>query len=341
MSPNAATKAAVPPASLTGVEKVAVLLLALGKARAAKLLRRFDQEELKLLSQSIGELRPITGAELEALVEEFGHMLASGVNFVGSAAEIRRLLSGVVPDEEVEPEGAAGPEGKPKVAVWEKVSRLKIEVLRAYLLKEHPQTSAFILSRIDPDAAAKAITSFPQESRAELLCRMLSIKSVSDSAVQIVEARLAQDLVSSTASASHATIAEILNRLEKSQSDAVLESLAAVRPNDAKALKRLLFNFEDLATLPPAARTAVLDRIPLDRLVLALRGTEAAFKDAILSALASRSRRMVEAELQGGSTASPREIKKARRTIVDAVLKMIAKGEIELPSPDDLDDITG
>ena len=83
----------------------------------------------------------------------------------------------------------------------------------------------------------------------------------------------------------------------------MLQSLAEVRPDDAKALKSLLFTFEDLADLPPSARTAIFDQVPIERLVLALKGTDAVFQAAILSALASRSRRMVEAELQSNGNA--------------------------------------
>ena len=119
-----------------------------------------------------------------------------------------------------------------------------------------------------------------------------------------------------------------------------MKSLAEVRPNDAKALKNLLFTFEDLATLAPAARTAVFDQVPIERLVLALKGTDAAFQATILAALASRSRRMVEAELQGGATAPAREVAEARRAIVDTVLRIVAKGDIEVRAADDLADIT-
>jgi flagellar motor switch protein FliG len=115
-----------------------------------------------------------------------------------------------------------------------------------------------------------------------------------------------------------------------------------LRPDDAKALKGLLFTFEDLATLPQATRTSVLDQVPIERLVLALKGgTEATFQAAILSALTSRSKRMVEAELQGGATAPAREVAEARRAIVDTVLKLAAKGSIQLrPPDDDVDAIT-
>ena len=339
MSTTPETKAGSQPASLTGVEKVAILLLSLGKARAAKLLKRFDAEDLKLLGRSVTDLRPVTAGDLEVLVEEFGQKFSSGVNFVGTANEIKDLLSGIMPEEQTV-EGGTEQEPKADGPIWEKISKTKVEALRAFLIKEHPQTVAFILSKIGSDAAAKAISALPADYRSELLCRMLGIRRVPDEVLSVVEARLAKEFVGVGASASRSGIADILNRLDKTQSEAVLQSLAEVRPDDAKALKSLLFSFEDLTTLLPAARTVVFDQVPIERLVLALKGTDAAFQAAILSALASRSRRMVEAELQSGSAAPAREVAEARRAIVDTVLKMIAKGEIEPRQADDLGDIT-
>jgi flagellar motor switch protein FliG len=341
MSAQAEAKAGRQPPAMNGAEKVAVLLLALGKVRAAKLLKRFNAEDLKLLSRSVSELRPISPGDLEVLVEEFGQKFASGVNFLGTAEEVKSLLSGVMSEDETAT-GAPDAEEAAKGAVWEGLSKTKLDVLRAYLIKEHPQTVALILSRIDSDAAAKAISSFTPDYRADIMCRMLAISRVSDESLGVVELALLEDLVvTSDAPASRLGIADILNRLEKPQSEAVLKSLAEVRPDDAKALKGLLFTFEDLATLPQAARTTILDQVPVDRLILALKGTEAAFQGTILSSLTARSKRMAEAELQGGTTAPAREIADARRSIVDTVLKMAAKGSIELrPPDDDVDAIT-
>lgn len=339
MSATQETKAAGPAAALTGAEKVAILLLALGKSRAARLLKRFDEEDLKLLSRSVGDLRPITAADLEGLVEEFGQRFSSGVSFVGTATEIRDLLSGVLPQEEAS-EAPAQSNAAPGEPVWQKASKTKVDVLRAFLLKEHPQTVALILSKLDPEAAAKAISSLPADHRSGLLCRMLGIRRVPDEVLSVVEAKLAKELVVPEAPGSRTGIADILNRLDKTQSEAVLQSLTEVRPDDAKALKRLLFRFEDLMTLPPPARAVAFDQVPIERLVLALRGTDAAFQAAILSALAARSRRMVEAELQNGSTPQPRDVAEARRLIVDIVLKLIAKGDIALEASDDLGEIS-
>lgn len=331
-----------PAASLTGAEKVAVLLLALGKPRAAKLLRRFDPEDLKVLTQLAGDLRPIVASDLEGLVEEFALTFSSGINFLGTEKEVRSLLSdvmtedqlaGVMTDEQEEP-----PENNERV--WDKISKIKGDTLRGYLGNEHPQTAAMILSRIEPEAAAKIIGAFPAQQRNGLLIRMLGIKKVADDAARAVELAIAEEMLGKSSSGSHAGIADILNRLDKVQSEDLLKNLAEVRPDDAKTLKSLLFTFVELVNLPAKSRTLLLDQVPIERLVAALKGTDSVFQDTILSSLAARSRRMVEAELQGGGSASERDVAEARRAIVDTVLKMMAKGEIVLPAPDGLDDIT-
>src|SRR5207253_1961556 len=110
-----------------------------------------------VLTQLAGDMRPIVASDLEVLVEEFAQRFSSGINFVGSEREVRNLLSdvmgedhlaGVMTDEQEEP--AESP-----VRVWDQLSRLKDDALRAYLSKEHPQTAAMVLSKIDAAIAAK------------------------------------------------------------------------------------------------------------------------------------------------------------------------------------------
>jgi flagellar motor switch protein FliG len=317
--------------TLSGPDKVAVLLLALGKEKAAQILKRFDAEELRLITRSAADLRPITAADLDALVEEFAKRFATGIKFVGTAKELEHLLAAVMTEDEIA-EVKSGDQVRHE-PVWTQVSKLKEDVLRSYIAKEHPQTAALILSRIDSDIAAKIIGGCAPEQRNDLLCRMLAIGEVDEEAIRNVEEVLREELISAPGSSTgdvHSNIATILNKLDKSQSDEVLKSLAAVRPDDAEALKSMLFSFEDLVVLSQSVRTMVFDQVPIDRVVIALRGADQELQGVILSSLASRSRRMVESELQSGGSASPREVAEARRAIVDIVLKMIAKGEIDL-----------
>ena len=326
--------------SLTGAEKVAVLLLALGKTKAAQILKRFDGDELKLITRSAADLTTITAADLDSLVEEFAKKFATGIKFIGTAKELENLLIAVMTEDEIA-EVKSGERTKEEEPVWDVVSRVKEDVLRAYLQKEHPQTVALILSRIDSGTAAKLVGGYPAVQRNDLLCRMLVLGSVADDAMAIVEGLLREELAASPSNSTadaHTSIANILNKLDKAQSDDVLQSMAAMRPDDAQLVKGMLFSFDDLVSLSPSMRTMVFDQVPIERVVLALKGLDAQFQATILSSLASRSRRMVEAELQNGSAGSARDVAEARRLIVDIVLRMVANGEIDLKAPGGADE---
>jgi flagellar motor switch protein FliG len=343
MSAASPAKPAQQGSSLSGAEKVAVLLLALGKPRAAKLLKRFDPQELKVLTQLAGDLHPIVASDLEVLVEEFAQKFSSGINFVGTEKEVRSLLSDVMTEDQLAGVMADDQEemGEAPEPLWDKIAKLKEDALRAYVQGEHPQSAAMILSRLGPEMSARLLSGLQAKARNSLLIRMLGIKRVSDDAAIALEHAIAEDLLSKGSGGSHAGIADILNRMDKSQSEDLLKDLAESRPDDAKALKGMLFTFVDMVNLPAKSRTLVLDQVPIERLVAALKGTDSAFQGEILSSLAARSRRMVEAELQGGGSASEREVADARRAVVDTVLKMLATGEISLPTPDAVvDEIT-
>jgi flagellar motor switch protein FliG len=319
--------------SLTGADKVAVLLLALGKEKAAQVLKRFDSDELKLITRSASDLRPITANDLDLLVEEFAKKFATGIKFVGTAKELEDLLGAVMTEDEIaEMKSGDSNKGEP---IWDLVSKVNYDVLRTYLMKEHPQTAALVLSRIDSGSAAKVIGLFPASKRNDLLGRMLTTRDAEEVAVDVVEDVLREELVASSsdsAAETHAGIANILNKLDKSQSEEALKTLAESRPSDAETLKGMMFSFDDLVNLPQSVRTVIFDQVPIERVVLALRGTDIQLQSAVLSSLASRARRMVESELQNGA-GSPREAAEARRLIVDIVLKMAARGAIDLKAP--------
>jgi flagellar motor switch protein FliG len=134
-------------------------------------------------------------------------------------------------------------------------------------------------------------------------------------------------------------MADIINKMEREQMEYVLSSLAEARPKVAELLRGLLFTFDDIIKLPAKSRLVLFDQIPTERVVLALKGTDAGFRNSILSTLSARARRMVETELANGSPAPHREVVKARRMIADLALEMAERGEIELNSEEDDEEI--
>jgi flagellar motor switch protein FliG len=320
---------------MKGPDKVAALLLAMGKPVAGRLLKHFDPLELRQITKSASGLGAVSTPVLEALVEEFCAHFSTGLDLLGNAGEAEQLLTGAFPPEQVA-DILSDVLGSSNSGMWEKLAGIPENVFAAYLLKEHPQTAAFILSKLNASLAAKISAQLPRDFRNDAMRRMLALEPVQDSTLRCVEGALQEDLLNAAARHSgaspHSRMANIINQLAPEEMEDVLQSLTLARPKEVEILRRMLFSFDDMLKLSVKARSTLFDKIPTDRVVMALRGTEAAFRDAVLSSLTSRARRLVESELDDGAVVSPRDVAKARRLIADLVLEMAQRNEIEIGS---------
>jgi flagellar motor switch protein FliG len=323
---------------LKGADKVAALLLAMGKPVAGRLLKHFDPLELRLITRSASELGSVPTPALEALIEEFSGHFAKGLDLLGNAGEAEQLLNGAFPPEQVA-DILSDVLGSSNSGMWEKLAAVPEAVFANYLVKEHPQTAAYVLSKLAPGAAARISAQIPRDFRNQVMRRMLSLEPAQESILRCVEEVLQEDLLKAAARQPggnpHSRMANIINQLEPEQMEDVLQSLTLARPREAEALRKLLFSFDDMLRLSARARATLFDRIPTERVVLALRGSDPAFRDACLSSLTSRARRLVESELDDGAVVAPRDIQKARRAIADLVLELAQSNEIEISSGDD------
>lgn len=325
---------------LRGPDRVAALLMTMAKPMVQRLLRHFEPEDIRRITRSVAELRPVPQQQIQILIEDFADQFAAGASLIGAASEVERLLDGVLPREEID-KIMADLLGNADRSIWERISTVSEATLASYMLKEHPQTAAVILSKVKPSCAAKVMGNLPREFRDGVMRRMLTLKPIVDESMRILERTLHEEFMVNFSRAvgadSHGRIADIINKMERNQMEEVLESLGQSRPKSAEILKGLLFTFDDIIKLTPKARTTLFDQVPNDKVVMALRGTDAQFRDTILQALSSRVRRMVEQELNDGQAMAAKDVIEARRTITDLALEMAGRGEIELNSETDDD----
>ncbi|MDR7040062.1 MULTISPECIES: flagellar motor switch protein FliG [Methylobacterium] len=321
------------PRPLNPVDQVATLLLAMGKPAAGRLLKYFEPDELKRITRSAMHLGAVSPNQLDDVVEIFSEEFSNGASLVGTAQEVEKLLTGLLPADQIA-DILAEVRGNAARSVWERMGTVSESVLASYLVKEHPQTAALILSRVKPATAAKVMGHLPGPLRNTVMRRMLSFKPIIDEILQSVEKTLHEDFMingsRNSGADTHAKMADIINKMDRAQMDDVLSSLAETRPKSVETLKGLLFTFDDIVKLAPRARTTLFDAVPNDRLVLALKGTDAEFRGVILGALSARVRRMVEHELNGGEPAAQKDVLEARRSITDLAMEMAGRGEIEI-----------
>jgi flagellar motor switch protein FliG len=311
-------------------QKVALLLLLLDPSTASALLRRFDAGERDVIAAAAETLPSLDTEQLSAIVEEFERDIARGVGPLATGADLKRLIGDIASDApgRLEPQLV----GSAHEPIWPSLAKLKAETLAKYLAGQHPQVSAFILSHLDPVQNADILKLFRAQIRNDVVCRMLTQREPSADVQTVVEKAVREDLIAARQEdeGAHDGIAKVLNQLEKAHSAEVIAQLAQTRPKDAARLKKLLFSFEDVAVLSAKALSLVVDRIPVERLILALNGTDQSFQDMLIGAMSPRARRVAQSELQAMTNIAQGDVVHARRMVVDIVLKLSGEGLITI-----------
>lgn len=333
MSDVVAARSSAAMKRMSGSDKVAALLLAMGKPLADRVLRHFDETEIKLIARSASSLGTVAKPVLDKLIEEFAEGLATGTDLQGTLGDAEQLLAGIIPPERVA-EIMSDVRGQPAQSVWGRLSEIPHQSIAQFIAKEHPQVGAFILSKASAACAAGVLSYLTGEQRNELMRRMLSIKPITEAPQRALEFVMHEDLMMkvtrNTGPDIHAKLADIINKMERQHMDEVLQNLEQHRPKEAKRVKGLLFTFDDIAKLSDEARGKLIDQVPPERVILALKGAEPSLRDLILSSVGARARRMIEQEVASGASAPQKEIAKARRAIADLALEMIERGLIEM-----------
>jgi flagellar motor switch protein FliG len=326
--------------TLTRPQKAAAILVAMGKPSASRLLKFFKQEELKALIEGARLLRTIPQNDLERIVSEFEAEFTEGAGLLDSADRMDTILNESLSPEEMsaimgEKRFEPAPEGPPPI--WPDIEKLEPARLGAFLAGEHPQTSAMVLSKLGPQAAANVLLTLDKPLRSQIIKRMVTTANIPDAATRIVESQLRASVLSQKAakdtSAGQERVASLLNEMAKPELDELMQDLEDAGTPDLAGVKSRLFAFDDLPLLPQKARVLLFDGLSTELVTLALRGAAPGLTESVLSAIGARSRRMIESELgQGSEGVALADIMAARKTIAVATIRLSREGAFELPS---------
>ena len=224
-----------------------------------------------------------------------------------------------------------------EVDIWQVLARGPESAIIALLLAERSTTATYILSRLDTTVATKIIAALPRDRRNAALCGLVAPLDVTPLTARVIEEAVGNALKQAPKAPAgvekRSRLAGIINGLDQEDAEDAMRALEQARPKDAAIVKTMLFSFNDLPRLSERARALLFDRASIDIVVMALRGTDADFRDSVLSSMPSRGRRLVEGELNSGAFAPPQDVAKARKAISEIVLGMASRNEIELGGP--------
>ncbi|MEZ5788073.1 MAG: flagellar motor switch protein FliG [Xanthobacteraceae bacterium] len=316
---------------LTGPERAAVLLLALGDQYGAKIWGMLDDEELRELSVVMSTLGTVQAEAVENLMLEFVSRLSASGAIMGNYDATERLLQQYLPPERVSGimDEIRGPAGR---NMWEKLSNVQEELLANYLKNEYPQTAAVVLSKLRPEHSAKVLGILPEEYGLDVVNRMLRMESVQKEVLERIEQTLRTEFMSSLSQTrrrdAHELMAEIFNNFDRQTETKFMTSLEETNRESAERIKNLMFTFDDLVKLDNAAAQTLLRHVDKDKLAIALKGASEPLRQFFLSNMSSRAAKMLSDDMQTLGPVRLRDVDEAQALLVNLTKDLAGKGEI-------------
>lgn len=317
--------------SLTGPEKAAVLLLAVGEDQAMRLFGHMDDEEIKEISQVMANLGTVSSSIIEKLFVEFADQLSSTGSLVGTYESTERLLSRVLGKDKVGTimEEIRGPAGR---TMWDKLGNVNEEVLGNYLKNEYPQTVAVVVSKIKPDHAARVLGILPENFAMEVIMRMLRMEAVQKDVLDDVERTLRTEFMSNLARTqrrdAHEVMAEIFNNLDRNAENRLMASLEERNRDSAEKIKALMFTFEDLQKIDPSGIQTLLRVVDKGKLAIALKGAPDGMKDLFFSNMSERAAKILKEDMESMGPIRLRDVEESQTYMVQTAKDLAAKGDI-------------
>ncbi len=323
---------------LTGPQKAAALMLALGEAQCAQLFSRMHEDEIKEISGAMAQLGPVRSDMVERLCTDFTENLGGAGDLVGSYENTERLLTKTLPRERVFQimEEIRGPAGR---TMWDKLGNVNEGVLANYLKNEYPQTVAVVLSKVRSDHAARVLALLPDAFAMEVVMRMLRMESVQKDVLEGVEKTLRAEFMSnlarSTRRDAHEMMADIFNNLDRQSETRFVGALEERNREAAERIKSLMFTFDDLQRLTPQAVQVLLRSVDKSKLPVALKGASEKLRDLFFSNLSERAGKMLREEIEALGPVRLRDVDEAQGAIVTLAKDMAAQGQIEIRETND------
>ncbi|MDX5333096.1 MAG: flagellar motor switch protein FliG [Gammaproteobacteria bacterium] len=322
-------------ADMTGADRAAILLMSLGEADAAAVLKHMGPKEVQKVGAAMATLQNISKTQasgvLEHFVREVSEQTALGVS---SDEYVRNVLVSALGEEKA---GGLidrillGRNSKGLEALKWMDPRAVAEIVRL----EHPQIIAIVLSYLDADHAAEVITHLPDKVVADVVMRIATLDGIQPSALQELD-QILEKQFSGNSSAKTSSVggvkpaASIMNFMDSSMEERIMGMIAEQDEELSQRIQDLMFVFDNLMDVDDRGIQALLREVQTDTLIIALKGADDALKEKIFKNMSKRAAEALRDDLEAKGPVRLSDVEAAQKEILTVARRMADSGEIVL-----------
>lgn len=318
---------------LKGIQKAAILLIALGPEKSSMIFKHLKEEEIEDLTLEIANTKSVTSQLKEQVINEFYEVclaqqyIAEGG--IGYAKELLEKALGLEKALDVIGKLTASLQVKP----FEFIKKTDASQLLNFIQDEHPQTIALVLSYLSSGQAAAVLAALTPEKQADVARRIATMDRTSPDVIKEVE-RVLESKLSSLVNQDYTIIGgvdavvDILNTVDRGTEKHIMETLEIEEPELADEIRKKMFVFEDILLLDDRAIQRVLRDVDNNDLAIACKGSNEEVQNAIFSNMSKRLAEMIKEDMEFMGPVRMKDVEEAQQKIVNIIRKLEDSAEI-------------
>ncbi|UZE94962.1 flagellar motor switch protein FliG [Alkalimarinus alittae] len=317
------------------IDAAAILLMSLGEAEAAQILKHMGPKEVQRVGTAMTQLADVTQEQVEAVTGQFleavGHQTGMGI---GADDYIRTMLTQALGEDKasslIDRILIGGNTTGLDTLKWME-SRSVADIIR----HEHPQIQAIVVSYLDPDQSAEVLTNFDEKVRLDIVMRVAALDTVHPQALQELNSILEKQFSGGSAAKTSKIggvkrAADIMNFLDGTVEGALMDSIKEMDADLGSEIEDLMFVFENLKEVDDRGIQALLREVSSDVLIIALKGSDDEMKEKIFKNMSKRAAELLKDDLEAKGPVKLSDVEGSQKDILTIARRMADAGEISL-----------
>ena len=320
----------------SGPIKAAIFLLAMGEEFSAEVFKHLKDQEVRKVSSLMAQISNIPGESVQMVLDEVREKMSLVQGEVSVPVEdfLKKVLFSSMPEEQAR-EIYEEIMRQLHPSTFQKLSSLEPKVIVNFLANEHPQTIAVILAHLEPDFSASVLSELPERMQADVMLRIANLEKISPDIVSEIDRVLEEELFAvemsdATKVGGAEKVAEILNNVERTLEDSLMEQIEDNSEELAEEIRKLMFKFEDLLEVDDGAIVTILKEVSTDELKLALKAASDELKAKFFGNMSERAGQMLKEDLEMMGPVKLKDVELAQQAIIRVAKRLESEGKIVL-----------
>lgn len=323
-----------------GVEKGAILMLALGEDEAAEVMKYLGPREVQKLGAAMSTLKTVQNEQLEKVLEEFRTETdKSSALGIDSDEYIRQVLTKALGDDKAS-SLLNRILGTRDASGIESLKWMDSQSVAELIRNEHPQIIATILVHLERYHACEVIDHFTERLRNDVVLRIATLDGVQPAALRELNEVLTKLLSGNEAIKKKPmggvrTAAEILNFLSSETEQSVLSNLKNYDADMAQKIMDEMFVFDNIMDIEDRGIQILLREVQSESLIVALKGANQDLREKFFKNMSQRAAEMMREDLESKGPVRLSEVEAQQKEILQIVRRLADEGQIILGAKGD------